>query len=187
MGNQPVLLSQWSEAPHSAARKCGPRVGITKTELDTKKSSRTNTGGGKKIVKPKALTIFLVFTSGVTERFLFRFWEVFLLFLTRDRKRERRSAKDKKVWRKKNNAIEFLPHVRERETGDGGGIERGRERGGGGETENLMAKGNAAGGKKICPSSPPPPPREREVGRAREREGGRAIERERGKKGRREG
>ena len=52
----------------------------------------------------------------------------------------------------KRVAIEFLPRVRERETGDGGGIER---EGGGGETETLMAEGNTVGEKKICPSSIP--------------------------------
>ena len=84
--------------------------------------------------------------------------------------------------------IEFLLHVRERETGYGGGIERGREggrerEGGGIETANLLVGGNAARGETNCLL--PSPEREWEGGRERER-GGRVGERERGMEGERE-
>ena len=100
-------------------------------------------------------------------------------------KRERRRAKEKKEQRKRNDVIKFLPRVRER--GIEIGREGGREReGGGGETENLMAKGNAAGGGKKISFFCPARERGREGEREGEREEGREGGQERGREGRRE-
>ena len=123
----------------------GTELRISKTEPTPENRTEPTPAVAKK-GQTEGIGSVSVFASGVTEIFLFLFFP---------------------------RAIEFLPRARERATGDGSGIEIGRERGGGeGERQNLIAEGNA--GREEGEGEG-----EREGGRERAREGGRGREGER--------